>query len=192
MHRLLVKFHCPPVIWQLPNPASHSCDPNRNFGIVKSFDVAKWADMYESSIKIKLAIWLIGSFNNTILSSKFRAQPSPVYYPPPPPPDHLLFDRSSNIGPLISCWELDKFKNCWNKSFRASKILTLLYQHFSNLLISQLDMSGPRLGALSNNMSSWSIYPGLALPKPNLLDHMFEYGVPNLCVWCLMCPVLII
>jgi hypothetical protein len=26
-------------------------------------------------------------------------------------PDHLL-DRSPNIGPLISCWELDKFKNC--------------------------------------------------------------------------------
>ncbi len=70
------------------------------------------------------------------------------------PPDHLLLDRSSNIGPLISCWELHKFKNSWNKSFRTSKILTLLYQQFSNLLISQRDMSGPRLGALSNNR--WS------------------------------------
>ncbi len=27
-------------------------------------------------------------------------------------PDHLLLDRSPNIGPLISCWELDKLKNC--------------------------------------------------------------------------------
>ncbi len=70
------------------------------------------------------------------------------------PRDHLLLDRSPNIGPLISRWELDKFKNYWNKSFRTSKILTLLYEQFSNLLISQRDMSGPRLGALSNNR--WS------------------------------------
>ncbi len=69
-------------------------------------------------------------------------------------PNHLLLDRSPNIGPLVSRWELDKFKICWNKSFRTSKILTLLYQQFSNLLISQQDMSGPRLGALSNNR--WS------------------------------------
>ncbi len=55
------------------------------------------------------------------------------------PPDHLLLDSAPNIGPLISLWELDKFKNCWNKSFRASKILTLLYQQFSNLLISICD-----------------------------------------------------
>jgi hypothetical protein len=67
------------------------------------------------------------------------------------PPDHLLLDRSPNIGPLISRWELDKFKNFRNNSFRTSKILTLLYQQFSNLLISQRDMSGPRLRALSNN-----------------------------------------
>jgi hypothetical protein len=67
------------------------------------------------------------------------------------PPDHLLLDMSPNIGPLISRWELDKFKNCWNKSFKTSNILTLLYQQFSNLLISQRYMSGPRLGALSNN-----------------------------------------
>jgi hypothetical protein len=26
--------------------------------------------------------------------------------------DHLLLDSAPNIGPLISCWELDKFKNC--------------------------------------------------------------------------------
>jgi hypothetical protein len=27
------------------------------------------------------------------------------------PPDHLLLDRTPNIGPIISRWELDKFKN---------------------------------------------------------------------------------
>jgi hypothetical protein len=27
-------------------------------------------------------------------------------------PDHLVLDRSPNIGPLISRWELDKFNNC--------------------------------------------------------------------------------
>ncbi len=26
-------------------------------------------------------------------------------------PDHVLLDRSPSIGPLISRWELDKFKN---------------------------------------------------------------------------------
>jgi hypothetical protein len=70
------------------------------------------------------------------------------------PPDHLLLDSAFSIGPLISCWELDKFKNFWNKSFRSSKIMTLLYQQFSNFLISQRDMNVPRLGALSNNR--WS------------------------------------
>jgi hypothetical protein len=74
--------------------------------------------------------------------------------PPPPPPDHILLDRAPNLGPLISRLELDKFKNFWNKSFRIYKILTLLYKQFSNLFISQWDMSGARLGALSNNR--WS------------------------------------
>jgi hypothetical protein len=74
------------------------------------------------------------------------------------PHDHLLLDSASDIGPPISRWELDKFKNCWNKSFRSSKILTLLYQQFSNLSISQRDMSGPRLGALSKNRWSGGTY----------------------------------
>jgi hypothetical protein len=67
------------------------------------------------------------------------------------PPNHLLLDSAPSIGPLIFRWELDKFKSCWNKCSRTSRILTLLYQQFSNLLISQRDMSGPRLGALSTN-----------------------------------------
>jgi hypothetical protein len=58
-----------------------------------------------------------------------------------------------NIGPLISLWELNKFKNCWNKTFRTCKMLTFLYEQFSNLLILR-DMSCPRLGTLSNNR--WS------------------------------------
>jgi hypothetical protein len=62
-----------------------------------------------------------------------------------------LTEKFPNIGPLLSRWELDKFKNCRIKSFRTSKILALLYQKFLNLLISQRDMSGPRLEALSNN-----------------------------------------
>ncbi len=53
-------------------------------------------------------------------------------------PDHLLLDGTPNLGPLIFRWELDNFKNCWNKSFRTFKILTLLYQQFSNGLISSL------------------------------------------------------
>ncbi len=74
------------------------------------------------------------------------------------PSNLLLLDRSPNFGPLISRWEPDKFiKNFWNKSFRSSKILALLYQQFSNLLISQRDMSGPRLGALSNNRGYTSV-----------------------------------
>jgi hypothetical protein len=80
-------------------------------------------------------------------------------------PDHLLLDRSPNIGRLIFRWELDKFKNCWNKSFRTSKTLTLLYQQFSNLLISQRDMSDPRLGALSHNRWSGDTY----CTRPNKL-----------------------
>jgi hypothetical protein len=69
-------------------------------------------------------------------------------------PEHVSLNSAPNLGPLISCWELDKFKNCWNKCSRTSKIPKFLYQQFSNLLISQQDMSGPRLRALSNNM--WS------------------------------------
>jgi hypothetical protein len=73
-------------------------------------------------------------------------------------PDHLLLDNAPNIGPLVSRWELDKLRNCWNRSFRTSKILTLSYLQFSNLIISQRDMSGLKLGALSNNR--WSIVGG--------------------------------
>ncbi len=74
------------------------------------------------------------------------------------PPDRLLLDSAPNHGPLISCWELDKLENCWNKSFRSSRILKLLYQQFPNLLISQRDMSGPRLGALANKRWSGGIH----------------------------------
>ncbi len=70
------------------------------------------------------------------------------------PPDHLLLDRSPNIGPLLSRWELDKFKNYWNKIAFEPLEFWHLYQQFSNWLNSQRDMSGPRSGALYNNR--WS------------------------------------
>jgi hypothetical protein len=85
------------------------------------------------------------------------------------PHDHLLLDRVPSIGPVISRWELGKFKNCWNKNFRTYKILTLLYQQLSNLLISQQDMSGQRYGALSNNR--WS---GVFKTKFNAASHEFS------------------
>ncbi len=87
------------------------------------------------------------------------------------PPGHLLLDSVPNTGPLISCWELDKFRNCWTKTFRTSKNLTLLYQQFPNLLISQRDMSGPRLRALSNNR--WSRGTEKKV-EPALANHYFN------------------
>ncbi len=96
---------------------------------------------------------------------------------------HLLLDRSPNIEPLISCWELGKLKNCWNKSFRTSKVLTLLHQQFSNFLIYQRGKSGPRLGALSNNrwlgVSPWTVDVKLVVfqcPENNDLQKKKENG----------------
>jgi hypothetical protein len=61
-------------------------------------------------------------------------------------------------------------------SFRTSRILTLSYQQFSNLLISQRDMSGPRLGALSNNM--WS--EGIISDQWNHARDLQTYSERNL------------
>jgi hypothetical protein len=71
------------------------------------------------------------------------------------PPDHLLLNSAPNLGPRISRWEINKFKNCWYKSVRIVEDLRLLFQQFLNLSSSQRDMSGPILGALSNNRWSW-------------------------------------
>ncbi len=70
------------------------------------------------------------------------------------PPDHQLLDSAPNFGPLISCWEINKFENCWYKSVRFLEVLKLLFQQFLNLSSSQWDMSGPIFGNLSNNR--WS------------------------------------
>jgi hypothetical protein len=56
----------------------------------------------------------------------------------------LILDHSYLVGSLTNS------KITETKALEP-KILTLLYQQFSNLFISQWDMSGPRLGALSNN-----------------------------------------
>jgi hypothetical protein len=92
--------------------------------------------------------------------------------------DHLLLDRSPNLGPFISSWELDKFKNWWNKSFRTSKIPTLLYQQFSKLLISQRDMSGPRLGALSINWWSEANFTNTDPPGSIKYMTMVDFSCP--------------
>jgi hypothetical protein len=63
-------------------------------------------------------------------------------------------DSAPNLGPLISCWEIYKFENCWCKSVRILEVLQLLFQQFLNLSSSQEDMNSPILGALSNNR--WS------------------------------------
>ncbi len=46
------------------------------------------------------------------------------------PPDHLLLDSAPNLGPLISCWEINKFENCWYKSVEILDVLKLLFQQF--------------------------------------------------------------
>ncbi len=88
------------------------------------------------------------------------------------PPDHLLLDSAPNIGPLTR-WELDKFKNCWYKSVR---ILKLLFQQFLNLSSSQRDMSGPILGALSNNRWTWGRRAENAIAR---LFHSFRMIYPR-------------
>ncbi len=45
------------------------------------------------------------------------------------PPDHLLLDSATNLGPLISRWEINKLKNCWYKSVMILEVLNkLLFQ----------------------------------------------------------------
>ncbi len=46
------------------------------------------------------------------------------------PSDHLLLDRPPNIGPLMSRWELDKFKNCWKKALEPLKSWYFCISHF--------------------------------------------------------------
>ncbi len=67
------------------------------------------------------------------------------------PPDHLLSDSAPNLGPLICRWEINKFENCWYKSVKMLEVLKLLFQQFLNFSSPQRDMSGPILGALSND-----------------------------------------
>jgi hypothetical protein len=84
---------------------------------------------------------------NLSLVQRSNSYPSITYYWTIP----LILD------PLISCWETDKFKNCWYKSVRILEVLKLLFQQFLNLSSSQRDVSDPILGALSNNRWSGGI-----------------------------------
>ncbi len=70
------------------------------------------------------------------------------------PPDHPLLDSAPNLGPLISRWEIIKFKNSRYWIVRILDVLKLLFQQFLNLSSSKRDMSGPKSGDLSNNR--WS------------------------------------
>ncbi len=110
----------------------------------------------QEELWIKRDLWLQNNFTGVIIPyvmKYFMSKCGKIDNTTTNPRSPIL-DRSPNVGPLISRWELDKFKNCWNISCRTSKILTLLYPQFSNLLISQRDMSSQRLGALSKNR--WS------------------------------------
>jgi hypothetical protein len=81
------------------------------------------------------------------------------------PYDHLLLDSVPNLGPLISCWEIKQFENCWYKSVRILEVLKLLFQQFLNWSSSQWDVSGPILGDLSNNRWSRGSFLCRILPR---------------------------
>ncbi len=92
--------------------------------------------------------WVCGSSSGEFMpgsiSSYFATPPITYCWTAVPP----------NLGPLISRWEIDKFENCWYKSVRILEVLKLLFPQFLNLSSSQRDMSGPKLGDVSNNRSS--------------------------------------
>ncbi len=92
-------------------------------------------------------------------------------------PDHLLLDSAPNLVPLISRREIDKFENCRYRSVRILEVLKLWFQQFLNLSSSQRDMSGPRLGALSNNRwlggSKWTM-DGLAPENTMCYGFLFK------------------
>ncbi len=97
--------------------------------------------------------WCYGEFNVACLS--WNVNPLPIeVLPTLLPPDHLLLDSAPNLGPLISCWEINEFKNCWYKNIRILEVLKRLFQKFLKVSSSERDMRGPRLGALSKNR--WS------------------------------------
>ncbi len=45
-------------------------------------------------------------------------------------PDRLLLDSTPNLGPLISCWDINKIENFWYKSVRILEVLKLSFQQF--------------------------------------------------------------
>ncbi len=73
----------------------------------------------------------VGSFNNR---GTCRIACLPQYTP-----GHLFLDSASNLGPLITCWQINKFEDCWYKSVRILKALELLFQQFLNLSRFQRD-----------------------------------------------------
>ncbi len=106
----------------------------------------------------KLQEWPRGfencAYAHAVISKWYLDQPLSCHTTP----DHLFLDSAPNLGPLISRWEINKFENCWYISVRILEVLKIWFQQFLNLSSSQRDMSGPVLGALSNNRWSWGSY----------------------------------
>jgi hypothetical protein len=92
----------------------------------------------------------ISSHKSKVGARKARYPPITYYWTVP-----LILDHSYLVGNLTNA----KFGE--TKAYRTSKILTLLYQQFSNLLISKRDMSGPRLRTQSDNRWSGRSWPVL-------------------------------
>jgi hypothetical protein len=122
----------------------------------------------------------------------FRPSPS---FALPATPNHLLLDSASNLGPLISRLEMNRFENCWYKSIRILEVLKLLFQQFLNFSSSQQDMSGPRLRALPNNRwsgdtcfrktwkkwtppFSWDVFRETWFARRDLWDIIWKWSPP--------------
>jgi hypothetical protein len=72
-----------------------------------------WAPFLSSAVAVR--IWV-----------EFEAHKSTYCIPP----DHLSLDSAPNLGPLISRWEINKFKNCWYKTVRILEVLKLCFSNF--------------------------------------------------------------
>ncbi len=107
---------------------------------------------------------------------------------------YLLLDSAPNLGPLISRWEINRFENCWYKCQDFKGSIKLLFQQFLNLSSLHQGISGPILGALSNNRwsggtisvtSLWSITKPACDALQELMANAFPECVSDDPVLCL-------
>jgi hypothetical protein len=120
----------------IAHPTLHVCSP--------------WAHLFRPLGAINTCWRLTGKFciiSTVAVPSKRRCRSSLVcIFEEKPEKQWLPKDSAPNLGPLISRWEINEFENCWYKSVRIFEVLKLLFQPFSNLVISQRDRSGPIIG----------------------------------------------